>query len=165
MYQPILGRFLSRDPLPVDSEATLLYDPHQILDQGRLLMQLYAYASNNPINRIDPSGLIDILPCRKPGKTHVECQVVTVSKDPGSTCPSGYELVRDQVPTVDRRGTLGVVEEERCIKCTGKPVNAREKCPSETCAVCADTVNVRVRVGRRIRIVAVKRHRCTCVEC
>ncbi|MBI5285925.1 MAG: RHS repeat-associated core domain-containing protein, partial [Chloroflexi bacterium] len=36
-YDPQLGRFLQRDPLP--------------------LLQRYAYVGNNPVNRIDPSGL------------------------------------------------------------------------------------------------------------
>jgi RHS repeat-associated protein len=44
-YDPELGRFLTRDPLP---GSTL--DPQS---QNR-----YAYAGNNPVNRTDPTGLM-----------------------------------------------------------------------------------------------------------
>lgn len=40
-YDPALGRFTSADPLGVDSDSSA---------------NLYRYASNDPVNRIDPSG-------------------------------------------------------------------------------------------------------------
>lgn len=46
MYAPVQGRFLSRDPL-LDTGIVVLYD------------HPFAYASNNPVNRVDPSGLVD----------------------------------------------------------------------------------------------------------
>jgi len=42
MYNPTIGRFLSKDPMQVGSDA-LDYNP-------------YIYCGNNPVNRIDPSG-------------------------------------------------------------------------------------------------------------
>lgn len=57
MYSPQLGRFLSRDPLPQDSEPVVLYGS----DKGewmRTMLNMYGYASSNPVNRVDPSGLV-----------------------------------------------------------------------------------------------------------
>lgn len=48
MYEPKLGRFLSRDPLP-ENGAELV---HPVPDMTR-----YPYARNNPVNRVDPDGL------------------------------------------------------------------------------------------------------------
>jgi len=42
MYNPAIGRFISKDPMQVGSDA-LDYNP-------------YIYCGNNPVNRIDPSG-------------------------------------------------------------------------------------------------------------
>lgn len=43
MYNPVVGRFLSKDPIRFRGG-----------DQN-----LYRYVKNNPVNRIDPSGLLD----------------------------------------------------------------------------------------------------------
>jgi RHS repeat-associated protein len=48
LYDPVLGRFISPDPIDSDTE-----DP-QTLNR-------YAYVRNNPTNRIDPTGFLDYL--------------------------------------------------------------------------------------------------------
>jgi RHS repeat-associated protein len=51
-YDPELGRWLSRDPLP---DAEMLQGPN-----------LYAYVLNDPVNLIDPEGLVSIAKCLNP---------------------------------------------------------------------------------------------------
>lgn len=48
-YSPVMGRFISPDPL-------YLYQPEQGLQEPKRLNP-YAYAGNNPIRYVDPSGL------------------------------------------------------------------------------------------------------------
>lgn len=56
MYQPTLGRFLSRDPLSPDG-VDVLYDDNNwfgaALDRMR---NLYGYCADNPLKFVDPSG-------------------------------------------------------------------------------------------------------------
>lgn len=56
MYSPTLGRFLSRDPLPQETEPVILYDSEKS-EWQRTMINMYRYASSNPVNRVDPSGL------------------------------------------------------------------------------------------------------------
>ncbi len=48
-YDPELGRFISRDPIGLAGGD----------------VNLYRYAGNNPVNLIDPSGMIDVKKCPK----------------------------------------------------------------------------------------------------
>lgn len=56
MYSPQLGRFLSRDPL-VAGQPDIFYDNNEFGDALTRMRNLYGYCDNNPINRVDPSGL------------------------------------------------------------------------------------------------------------
>jgi RHS repeat-associated protein len=55
MYLPAFGRFLNPDPLTAD--PTLLNDNNELGDALTAMKNRYAYCDNNPVNRIDPSGL------------------------------------------------------------------------------------------------------------
>ena len=73
MYQPTLGRFLSRDPLSKNG-VDLLTDTGFYSDRLAAMhaapsyfsgtrIHLYAYAHNNPLNYSDPSGLVPQVNC------------------------------------------------------------------------------------------------------
>jgi hypothetical protein len=76
MYQPTLGRFLSRDPLS-ESGVDVLTDTGFYSDRlaamsahpwyyGGNWDNTYVYARNNPLRWVDPSGLICIpVPCAR----------------------------------------------------------------------------------------------------
>ena len=72
MYQPTLGRFLSRDPLSAtgvdvltdtgfysDRLAAMSADPWYY---GGNWENAYVYARNNPFRYIDPSGMLTVIP-------------------------------------------------------------------------------------------------------
>lgn len=61
MYQLTLGRFLSRDPLRQDG-VEVLYDNNPFGDHLTEMRNLYGYVGNNPVNRVDPSGLYAVDP-------------------------------------------------------------------------------------------------------
>lgn len=57
MYSPPLGRFLSRDPLPLNGEPDVLTDGDWFGDRLTMMKHLYGYVDNNPLGFVDPSGL------------------------------------------------------------------------------------------------------------
>lgn len=58
MYSPPLGRFLSRDPLPLNGEPDVLTDGDWFGDRLTMMKNLYGYVENNPVRSVDPSGLV-----------------------------------------------------------------------------------------------------------
>ena len=54
MYQPELGRFTARDPMPENGQILFTNLPDGIMTNPP---HPYDYADNNPINKTDPSGL------------------------------------------------------------------------------------------------------------
>ena len=57
-YSPSLGRWITRDPLG-ETGGINLYGSVNSIGKPLIGTNLYVYASNNPINRIDPLGLFD----------------------------------------------------------------------------------------------------------
>ena len=73
MYAPQLGRFVSQDPLAAD--PTLLYDNNWFGQRLTEIRNLYGYCENNPVNRVDPSGLASVL-CSLPAPRAVGFDVL-----------------------------------------------------------------------------------------
>jgi len=63
MYQPQLGSFLTRDPLPQAGQPDLFYDNNWFGRWLDMMKNLYGYASNNPIRYVDPLGAEPNEPC------------------------------------------------------------------------------------------------------
>ncbi len=60
MYQPKLGQFMSRDPMPENGVTVLSPVPDMRKHNQQQIKRrehAYVYSRNNPINRSDPSGL------------------------------------------------------------------------------------------------------------
>ena len=55
MYQPVLSRFQSRDPLSPNG-ADLLDDNHWLGSRFKSMQNTYGYGQNNPLRYVDPSG-------------------------------------------------------------------------------------------------------------
>jgi RHS repeat-associated protein len=65
-YDPNVGRFISEDPLGLGGEDVNLFAYVDSVGKPTTGTNLYVYASNNPINRIDPLGLQDCPPGQVP---------------------------------------------------------------------------------------------------
>jgi RHS repeat-associated protein len=88
MYQPTLGRFLSRDPLPQD-EAQILYPfpTMNALSNAPAVNEFdfdyenaYGYVRNNPVNAVDPAGAF---PCNaaQTRRCNAQCRAYCAKQD------------------------------------------------------------------------------------
>ena len=84
MYSPVLSRFQSRDPLPLEGQADVLYGDTWIKRNIMMRLKAYTYVDNNPVTGIDPSGLQPAAKKKTP-KTCVECQCEGVNTGVGET--------------------------------------------------------------------------------
>ena len=56
MYNPVVGRWISRDPISDVTNPQIVYT-HEYVAEQLQRDHVYAYARNNPVKYIDPSGL------------------------------------------------------------------------------------------------------------
>ncbi len=64
-YHPLLGRFMSADPLGIVPDGWVVYMLDSTIQYSNEI-NLYTYVGNNPVNFVDPFGLRKKLPKRDP---------------------------------------------------------------------------------------------------
>jgi RHS repeat-associated protein len=125
MYQPVVARFMSRDPLPADGSMLLHPMPNMVPAFSSDAHSTYAYVSNSPLRYIDPSGMVEeVVGCPgRPALPQLVCYassiLIRAMPCKGAPCPSV------EYDCIDARDGGSF-----CIKCSV------DKCgPSDPCEV------------------------------
>lgn len=123
MYDPRLGRFLSRDPIDYDSG-----------DEN-----IYRYVHNNPIMHLDPSGLVNIDEWPSPIRTDNIC-----SKEDMNSVKESLKEVCDFVNSSDGEKCMGP-NLRKCVQslCAGKiMVKCLKKCVDWNLCAAAEVYDI-----------------------